>query len=252
VIVSLSVIVISIPAFFQGDIYSRTTTFSPPVTEEQIANYVVFATNSVWLEQNADILSGSIGSNNISSGPFLDSQVELSVGNGVTTPPGFVLKAHRIKVKSGATVAGDVFYNTLTNNGAITGALITPLSLPLLTTLPPFHSAPAGTQYIEVANDDSISLAPGDYGDVVVKAGGKILFTGGIYNLKSIDSRDNTALLFGAPSEVRIEGKFDSDLNVYIGPTQGASLNASDIIFYIAGINGTNGNLGATPKAAQV
>ena len=103
-----------------------------------------------------------------------------------------------------------------------------------------------------MANDDSIALAAGDYGDVVVKPGGKILFTGGIYNLRSIDARDNTNLLFAAPSEVRIADKFDSDLQVFIGPAQNTGIDASDIIFYVAGINGTSGALGATPKAAQI
>ena len=33
---------------------------------------------------------------------------------------------------------------------------------------------------------------------------------------------------------------------------EAAAIDASDIVFYVAGINGANGNLGATPKAAQI
>ncbi|MGH7451660.1 MAG: T9SS type A sorting domain-containing protein, partial [bacterium] len=36
------------------------------------------------------------------------------------------------------------------------------------------------------------------------------------------------------------------------GPNTGSGLSASDIIFYVNGINGNNGNLGAAPKAAQI
>ncbi|MGH7597474.1 MAG: hypothetical protein ACREOI_14060, partial [bacterium] len=240
------------PVFFQDDTNTPVISSLLPATIEQPENYVVFATNSVFLEQNAEVLSGSVGVNDESPGPVLDSQVELTVGIDVTTPPGFVLRADRIRVKSGAQVASDVFCNELTNSGSITGDLTLSLDLPLFSSLPPFHAAPAGTQYIEVPNNASISLAAGDYGDIVVKAGGTILFTGGIYNLRSIDARDNTNLLFAAPSEVRITDKLDSDLNVYIGPSQGAGIEASEVIFYIAGINGASGNLGATPKAAQI
>ncbi|MGH7493304.1 MAG: hypothetical protein ACREOO_13055 [bacterium] len=221
----------------------------PPTGQE---SYVVFATNSVFLDQNADILSGNAGVNDQSPGPVLDSQVELAVGIGATTPAGFVLKADRIRVKSGALVASDVFCNELSNSGNITGDFTLSLELPLFSSLPPFHAAPAGTQHIEVDNNASISLAAGDYGDIVVRAGGTILFTGGIYNLRSIDARDNTNLRFASPSEVRVADKFDSDLQVFVGPAQNASIEASDIIFYIAGINGSSGSLSATPKAAQV
>jgi alpha-amylase len=217
-----------------------------------VANTVVFATNSVWLKQSADILSGHVLVNDASPGPVLDAQVELSIGQSVTTAAGFDLKAHRIKVKQGASVASDVYYNQLTNNGTITGALSTPLALPILSTLPPFESAPAGTVDIEIAQNDSISLAPGNYRDIIVRAKGKVLFTGGEYNVRSIDTRDNTKLWFGSATVVRIADKFDSDLKAYIGPQSGSGVDASDIIFYVAGVNGNNGNFGATPRAAQI
>lgn len=223
-----------------------------PAVDPTVANTVVFASNSVWLRQGADILSGNVLVNDASPGPVLDAQVELSVGQNVAAAAGFDVKAHRIKVKQGATVASDVYYNQLTNNGTITGALNTPLTLPILSMLPPFESAPAGTVDIEVAQNDSIALAPGSYRDIEVRAKGKIFFTGGEYNVRSIDTRDNTKLLFGAASSVRVADKFDSDLNAFIGPQSGSGIDASDIIFYVAGVNGNTGKLGATPKAAQL
>ena len=51
---------------------------------------------------------------------------------------------------------------------------------------------------------------------------------------------------------VRIPGKFDTDQGTYTGPQDTTTLSANQIIFYVAGINGSNGNLGATPKAAQI
>lgn len=215
--------------------------------------FSVFATHSIWLKQNSAILSGSVAVNDSGAPPFLASNVELVVGQGASTPSGTELKAHGIRVKQGAAVNSDVFYNQLTNNGAITGALNTPLSLPLFTTLPPFQSAPAGSQDITVAQNDSISLAPGDYGDIKVKKKGIILFTGGIYNIRSIDFGNNTKMLFGGPSEVRVEEKFETGQKAYVGPQDTTAMSAKDIVFYVAGMNGNNGNLGgATPRAAKL
>jgi len=51
---------------------------------------------------------------------------------------------------------------------------------------------------------------------------------------------------------VRIPGKFDTDQGTYTGPQDTTTLSANQIIFYVAGINGSSGNLRATPKAAQI
>jgi len=223
-----------------------------PVFPPSIANAVVFATNSVWLKQNSDIHSGNVLVNDASSGPFLSSGVELTVGLGSTTPSGYELKANRIKVKSNGVVNSDVYYNELNNSGTINGTLSSPVSLPLLNTLPPFKSAPAGTQDITVSVNDSIALAPGDYGNILVKSQGILYFTGGIYNINSIDAGLGSNVLFGASSEVRIADTFNSRTNSHIGPGVGSGIEARDIIFYVAGINGSSGALGATPKAAKV
>lgn len=214
---------------------------------------VVLATNSVWLKENANVLSGNVIVNNASSGPVLDSQVELSVGHKVTTPTGFSLKANRIKVKQGAVVESDVFYNELMNNGAINGSLNSPLTLPVFASLPAFKQAPPGTQDITVNKDESITLTAGSYRDILVKQKGTILFTGGgTFSIRSLNTGDKAKLLFNAPTEILIEGKLDTDQNSYIGPQSGSGIGAADIIFYIADINGNNGNFGATPKAAQL
>jgi hypothetical protein len=59
-------------------------------------------------------------------------------------------------------------------------------------------------------------------------------------------------LLFAERSEVRIEGKLDTDQGAFVGPGQSSNITASSIIFYVNGINGGAGNLGSTPKAAQL
>jgi hypothetical protein len=221
-----------------------TSASSPP--------YTLFATHSMHLEQNSKVFSGDIGVNDAGSPPFLDSQVELSIGIGVTTAAGSSIKAHRIKVKSGATVHGSIHYNTIENNGTITGTQHIPLQLPLVATLPEFKSATPGTQYIEVPQNGTHTLQPGSYGDIMVRRNGRLILTGGTYHLSSFTCGDNVQLICQAPAEIRIAGKFDSGQGSSIGPEDTTLVSADQIMFYVGGINGNTGNLGATPKAAKI
>ena len=225
---------------------------SLPEPISNISTYSLFATHSLWLKQNSDVLSGDIGVNEAGSSPFLDSQVELSIGIGATTPAGYSIKANRIKVKQGSTINGDVYYNELDNNGTITGSQNTPLELPLVTTLPEFKSSTPGTENIVIPQNGEQTLQPGSYGDIQVKKNGRLIFTGGEYNINSFNGGINNQIVFQSPSEVRIADKFDSGQGSYIGPEDTTIVSAKDIIFYVGGINGSNGNLGATPKAAKI
>ena len=207
---------------------------------------VIFATNSVWLKQNSDVLSGDVVVNDQSPGPTLASQRELTVGLGTTTPAGYFIAADSIKKKSSAVIGGDVFCND--GSGVSCSGLAQPVFAP-----PPFTAAPPrdGAPDVFIPIGGFEVLEPGDYATIEVKQNGTVLFTGGVYNVADIDSGIGTQLLFGAPSQVRVAGKYDLRQNGYIGPDVGAEIGASDIVVYVAGINGNNGKLGATPKAAR-
>jgi hypothetical protein len=188
----------------------------------------------------------------VGSPPFLDSQVELSVGQRVTIASGSSVKAHRIKIKQGATVNGDVYYNELDNNGTITGSQQAPLSLPLVATLPEFKVSTPGTQNINVAQNGSQTLAPGSYGEIEIKKNGRLTLTGGTYHLSSITAGEDTRVFVQSTSEIRIADKFNSGEGSYIGPEDTTTLRANEITFYVGGINGKTGTLGADPKAAKI
>ncbi|MCP5107612.1 MAG: hypothetical protein GY950_29765 [bacterium] len=223
--------------------------------EEGFSEVVIFATNSVHLQQNAVVLSGDVVTNDSSPGPTLSLGRELVVGIGVETPAEYALYADSIKLKSGALVRGDVFVNELDNNGQVLGDIL-PVTLPVFESLPPFRHGPSEGETppddVLVEIGQMLELPEGTYGDVTVKLNGKILFTGGVYNFRSIDFRDATNMSFAAPSEIRVKEKFATGQNSYIGPEDGSGVAASEIVFYIKGINGTTGNLGATPKAAKI
>jgi hypothetical protein len=219
---------------------------------EGISTYSIFATHGVWLEQDSEIISGSIGVNEIGLPPFMDSGVELSIGISTETPAGYTIKANSIKVKQGATVNANVYYNELENNGTIIGTLSTPLELPIFAALPEFHTSTPGTQNINVPQNGVQTLQPGSYNNIDVKKNGRLIFTGGEYHINKLTAGDDNQLLFQSESEVRIKDKFDSGQGTYIGPQDTTTMSSDEIIFYVEGINGTNGNLGATPKAAKI
>lgn len=230
------------------------------------ADVVVFATNSIDINNGAVILSGDLVANAASPGPTLNASVELSIGKvEVTTTtysPGFDLvttatarlKADSIKIHQQATVNGDVSYNDLQNNGTINGMLITPLALPVFSLLPPFPTAvpPPGAPDVTVPAAGSATLAAGDYGNIVVGDGATLTFMGGVYNVRNIAAGIGARLDFLAAAQVRVQNRFSTLQNSRVGSAAGAGVLAREVIFFVGGINGTTGALGDEPRAADI
>jgi hypothetical protein len=110
-----------------------------------LSSYSVFATNSVWVRQNATVNSGNIGVENASPGPWLDSQSEVTIGKSAYVADGISIYGDSVYIKTGASVF-DIHYNSLTNNGIIRSSGYTPLALPLNVSLPEFPSPAPGTE----------------------------------------------------------------------------------------------------------
>jgi hypothetical protein len=221
------------------------------VVGEALERVAVLATNSVWLRSSADVLSGDVIVNQAGAGPFLDG-AELSLAGTVTTPAGWDVEADSLTVAAGTVVGSDISYNQLTNSGTINGLQRSPLTLPVFSALPAFLTATPGTTNISVGTNGTRTLAPGSYLDLVVGRKGTVTFTGGVYHFRSITVDREARLLFSAASEVRVQQKLSTKTLTIVGPAAGASIDASSILFYVAGINGTTGALTATPKAVEI
>jgi hypothetical protein len=214
--------------------------------------FSVFGTNSVWLKDEANIKSGYVGVNDVTGGPYLNADVQLSVGNNAKTAKIEEVFANSINVKNNAVVRGNVYTNSLVNNGEVKGTINNPFTFPVITDFPVFQSATPDTFNITVQQYGTITLDPGNYNVLKVKEGGKVVFSGGIYNFNSIDLRNNVKLRFATPSEVRVAGKLSTKSGVIIAPKINSDITASDIVFYVAGINGDTGELDAEPVAAKI
>jgi hypothetical protein len=219
----------------------------------QIGTSVVLAVNSARTGTDVSVTSGDVVVNQLQTGPTLGNGFSLYIDRRSAVLGS--IKADRIRIFQQTTIDGSAAFNQLTNDGTILGGQSSPLPLPVFSPLPPFHEAVfRGTvQNITVAASTTRVLTPGEYGDIVVATAGNIVFTGGEYTIRSIDATgDDTVFTFNAASEVRIANKLRTRRGAVIGPAAGSGLSAAGIVFYVGGINGTDGELNSTPEAARI
>lgn len=147
----------------------------------------------------------------------------------------------------------DIYHNELdAANNAEYGQLHTPLPLPLSITLPPFPEIVPGTEDYTLAKNEQLELATGAYHDIILQQGSTLTLTGGIYQFSNLNIGNNANLFVTAPTEIRLANRLESGQGAVIRPTRTSGLDASDLIFYIAGINGKNGDLNKTPRVATI
>jgi Bacterial Ig domain len=231
-----------------------TATGTVTVTvKDALERVAVLGTHGVWLQTGADVLSGDVIANQAGAAPFLDGgSSEVSIAGSVATPSGYDLQGDSVNVTSGATVASDAFYNQITGTGSITGPQTSPLALPVFATLPALNTATPGASDVNVANNGVRTLAAGSYRDLIVGRKGTVTFTGGVYHFRSIRIDREAKLFFSAASEIRVQQKIATQTLTTIQPAAGASIAGADILFHVAGVNGTSGGLAETPKAVEI
>ncbi|HEY4689167.1 MAG TPA: PKD domain-containing protein [Anaerolineae bacterium] len=238
------------------DVYTKTRPgyieIFPTPTASALAPFVALGQQGVWLKQGSTVVSGDVGANVAGGDPFLSDGVEVTIGESVvlldTTSR---VMGDSLKVKQGAQVY-DVYYNDLSGLGQVLGNHFTPVSLPLVPAFPPVPDFSPGSQNFDVPQNGALTLSPGRYGTLLARAGSTITLTGGVYDFAAWDVRDRVKVHIEAPTEIRIAGRLDTDVNAYVGPAPNAAgLNATHIKVYVTGINGNTGNLGGTPKAVE-
>ncbi|MDP2363053.1 MAG: hypothetical protein Q8M94_04705, partial [Ignavibacteria bacterium] len=209
------------------------------------STYCILATHSLKLNQYSVIVqSGDIAVNEAGLEPFLDTGYELSVGANATTPAGYKVKANRIKLNQNSVINGDIYYNQLNNSqGIINGTQTTPLELPLFTELPEFKASNPGTENITISNGQTRVLAPGSYGNVTINKNGILVLTGGTYHFNVFVGGQQSTINYQSTCEIRIAGKLDIGKLSNVVASDTTTYSSKDIVFYVSGINGTDGTL---------
>ncbi len=212
---------------------------------------VLLGTNSVRLKNQAEVVSGDVVANDAATGPTLQDGYELSLDPRASIADGRTA-GDSVRIKSHATVGGDLAYNDLFNQGIVSGALITPLALPVYPLLPGFVTAVPGSSPVNVPANGTLVLPPGQYGAVTVGHGGHLELAGGAFDVASIDLGHNAQLLFSAPTEVRVAGRLISGDNAVLGPNAASTVSPHDLVIYVGGVNGGDCRLESTPEAVTL
>lgn len=222
---------------------------APPA---ETLDVVVLGQEGVRLGQKVIVHSGAVVANTPSMGPFLDSGVELSIGQESSFLGESSAYGDSVKVIQ-RSVIPTVYYNHLQEGQQVSiGQRVTPLTLPVVA-LPAFPAISPGGDNITVAQNGSLTLAAGRYGLFKVNQKATVIFGGGEYHFAAWEVGQQVNLYFQAPSEIRIAGRLSVGQKSVVGPHPSAvGLGAQDIVLYVAGPNGGNGTLSGSPKAAQV
>lgn len=204
-----------------------------PDQTADVGDYAILGLHNVRLGQGSDLHSGQVGVQNASR------RTEVAIGRHVTFhDPASDIAGDTVKLMQGARVF-DIFYNDFHAASDVTyGRLTTPLELPLVTNLPPLPQVSPGTTDYTVAQGQSLVLPAGAYGDIKLKKDSVLTLTGGIYHLADLELGDNSQMRVTAPAEVRIAHRLASGREAIIGPAPGSGLDATDLVFFVAGING--------------
>ncbi len=229
-------------------------------TDSGVARAAVLATNSVHLSAGVHV-TGNVVANAASTGATLVAGREVAIDKpAVVTGDVF---GDSVGLAKGVIIAGSVAYNELFDSGAtISGGTSTPLALPVLAPLPRFQEAAIrpGAPDVTVGSGQTVTLEPGDYGDIRVAQFGTLIFAGGLYDARSLGvivgsetcNDPCRSLLFSGAAEVRLAGRLESGRAANIGPTSGSGVSAAEIVFYVGGENGGDGGPAASPAAVAI
>jgi hypothetical protein len=92
---------------------------------------------------------------------------------------------------------------------------------------------------VTVGRDQTVTLPPGIYGDVLVRGGagkpGRLEFTGGDYALCRLDAARDAELVFLAPAEVSVEGQIEAGNTTFTGPAPGSGVGPLDVRLFSDG-----------------
>ena len=213
-------------------------------------DFVFEAGNSILLRSAPlTVNGGDVGARGTGSGPFLSGGVAVDISTGAVVQTTHNVIADSVRLNSGAQV-GDLQVNRLVNPNAGThGAVTAAVPLPALPT--PAAVTP-GTTNLTVAGGKTVAASPGQFLTVSLGTGAVLRLAAGTYQMKDLTIGTNGRVEALGTVQIRIANRLNASSGFFIGPASGATLTAKDIRIEVSGVNGTDGALGSTPKAAAL
>lgn len=200
-----------------------------------IGNYSIYGLHNVLLGMNVTVNSGNVGAHASSSTMQLPSNAEVWIkDNSNFVDAESAVVGDTVIIRQGSIIQ-NIFSNELQNDGIVLGVQMTPLILPVVDNLPQLPNSVSGTTSVNVPTGGSLSLAPGQYGNISVDIGGTLTLTGGIYNVTSIDAKKDSNIFIDTSSEIVVDDSISWAKGVVVGPSATSSITAKDIIIFVKG-----------------
>lgn len=177
--------------------------------------FVLFAEEEIKLEQGVQVSSGDLGANG-----KLGIQKEAIINGN--------LFADRITIDKDSQINGNASYNKLDikKESRILGTQIKPVQLPVAL-LPEIPDFAVGTQDFKFVGQNN-ALTAGNYRDVTIEKDGRLTLSGGAYNLRKLELKENSTLIFSAPAIANIKEELKAQQNVSFLPAAN-SLTPQDL-----------------------
>ncbi len=183
--------------------------------------FVLFAQGEVRLEKEVQVSSGDVGSNG-----KIDIEKDVIVNGN--------LFAKEIAIDKNSTINGNASFNKIKLNekAQIFGIQTKSVQLPIAS-LPSLPNFSIGVQDLKFIGQNN-SLLAGSYRDIIVEKNSKLVLTGGAYNLRKLELRDDAVLIFDAQTVINIQFKFRGHNKIFILP--GLNLKPDDLTINYLGI----------------
>ena len=194
-------------------------------------DFVVLGNEGVWLRKGSTVLSGDVGANQAGNGTYLNGEQEVTIGhNVVIQDPESRVMGDSIRLKSDSKVQS-IAVNTLSGSGQIRGTVTTPVTLPLVSVLPPIPHVKPGFHDIQVPENGTRLLEPGHYDRLKVGRGATLVLAGGRYHFRQWDVREGARVLALNPVKILVKGRIEVGQHTVVGPaSRSAALTAGDVV----------------------
>ncbi len=201
--------------------------FSPPAPPlfANLDNFVLFAQEEVTIEKDVQISSGNIGSND-----KIDIEKDVIINGN--------LFADKITIDKNTTVNGNASFNKLKlhKEAQILGTQTKPVQLPIAN-LPEIPDFKVGTQDFKFVGSNN-TLVAGNYRNIILEKDSRLTLTGGIYNIRKLELKENSTLIFSAVATLNIQSKLKGQKRASILP--GQNLKPTDLVINYLGIRPKN------------
>lgn len=197
--------------------------FNNPPLFNSLDNFVLFASEEIKIEKDMQVSSGDLGSNK-----ELDIEKDAIINGN--------LFADEITIDKNTTINGNISFNKLKahKETQILGTQTKPVSLPIAN-LPEITEFSIGTQDFKFKGQDN-TLTAGNYRDLILEKDSRLVLSGGTYNLRKLELKENSTFIFNSPTTLNIKKEFKGQEHISILPGNN-NLKPTDLVINYQGKN---------------